>query len=374
MTKILISKSELLNRLQSVSKIISSKPALPIMSTFLFDVADGRLNISAADSSGSISTSIENVSSSADISICLDAKNLLDALKTLTEQPVTFEINPDNFHTTIKYSGGKFKLIGTPSDAFPKEKVISDATIVEMPIDAFIGGISKTSFCAADDELRPIMNAVFVEIGNGLLTHVATDGHFLALNEHRDDSLQKNISFALPQKAASILKNILPVSDDTIKLSIGYNTVRFEYKSYCIVAQLLEGRFPNYRSVIPQNNDKIMSVDTVAIKGALSRVLVFVNQSSRLIKLDLNFGMLKLTGQDVDFSTHADEEIACEYQEPALSIGFNGTKLQALISAISAQCVTMTFSDLMRATLITPSDNNDTDKLTYLLMPMALGE
>lgn len=371
MATITISKSELLNRLQSANKIIPSKCTLPIMENILLDIQDGRVRISAADYQGRINTSIEGVLTDSNISICLEPKLLIEALKTLPEQPLTITIDEKN-SITVKYKGGKFEMIGQVPDQFPKEKDIKDAVKFRISQKVLLEGIEKTSFCAATDELRPIMTTVYLDINEGQINFVASDGHKLALLEIRDESMTEKISFALPIKIAGILKNNIKSSDEYVDIFVNSSSARFEFGTESIVATLVEGNYPNYQSVIPQNNDKVLTIGTSDIKGALKRVSVFSNQSSSLVKFELANNNIKLSAQDIDFSVAADELVPCEYTSTPIEIGFKGNFLTELISSIPSSDLQMSFSDPNRATLITPVDEKAENKLTYLLMPMML--
>ncbi|MFV0327420.1 MAG: DNA polymerase III subunit beta [Bacteroides xylanisolvens] len=372
-TNFSISKTELLNRLQTVSKIIPRKCTLPIMENVLLDIQDGIIRISAADPQGRINTPIDGILTDNNICICVDAKLLIAALSELPEQPLTITID-DKFNITIKYKGGKFEMVGLSSAEFPKEKDVTNATRISLPSKVLLNGIEKTFFCASTDELRPIMASVYLDITKGQIGFVASDGHKLALLELRDESMTEKISFALPLKIATILKNNIKPSDEEVNIFIGGNYARFEYGSDSIVATLLEGNYPNYRSVLPQGNDKILSIGAADLKGAIKRVSVFANQASSLVKLELLNDLIKLSAQDIDFSTAADETVPCEYSNNPMAIGFKGHFLTELISAIPTSNLQMSFSDPSRATLITPVDDKSEDKLTYLLMPMMLAD
>lgn len=371
MTTINISKSELLSRLSAVSKIISSKPSLPIMENVLLVIKDGTVQLSAVDYQGRINTTIDGILSDTDISICIAPKLLINALKSLPEQPITISID-EKLSITIKYKGGKFEMVGISADEFPTEKDLTNTSRILISSKVLLNGIEKTSFCAAEDELRPIMNGVHFDIKENKINFVASDGHKLALLEHPDTSIKEAISFVLPKKIATIISNTFPLSDDMVEMFVGSNTVRFKYGSESIVATLLEGRFPNYRSVIPQNNDKVLSIGKTDLNGAIKRVSVFANQASSLVKLELSNDQIKLSAQDIDYSVAADETVACEYNNDSMAIGFKGHFLTELISAIPTSNLQMSFSDPSRATLITPIDDKSEDKLVYLLMPMML--
>lgn len=373
MITITFSKSELLSRLQSVSKIISPKNTLPIMDNILLDIREGKVKISAADHSGRINTSIEGILIDNDVSICVEPKLLIEALKTLPEQPITIAID-EKLAVTVKYKGGKFELAGLSPQEFPKEKDVANATRISIPSKVLLNGIEKTIFCSSTDDLRPIMTSVYLDIVEGQISFVASDGHKLALLELRDESMTEQISFALPLKIATILKGLIKPSDELINIFVNNNSVRLEYGSESIIATLQEGNYPNYRSVLPQNNDKILSIGKADLNGAIKRVSVFANQASSLVKLELSKDLIKLSAQDIDFSTAADETVACGYTGTAMAIGFKGHLLTELISAIPSSDLQMSFFDPSRATLITPVDDKTEDKLTYLLMPMMLND
>lgn len=373
MTTITFSKSELLSRLQSVSKIISPKNTLPIMDNILLDIREGKVKISATDHSGRINTSIEGILIDNDVSICVEPKLLIEALKTLPEQPITISID-EKLAVTVKYKGGKFELAGLSPQEFPKEKDITNATKITIPSKVLLNGIEKTIFCASTDDLRPIMTSVYLDIVEGQISFVASDGHKLALLELRDESMTEKMSFALPLKITTILKGLIKPSDDLINIFVNNNSVRLEYGSESIIATLQEGNYPNYRSVLPQNNDKILSIGKADLNGAIKRVSVFANQASSLVKLELSKDLIKLSAQDIDFSTAADETVACGYAGTAMAIGFKGHLLTELISAIPSSDLQMSFFDPSRATLITPVEDKLEDKLTYLLMPMMLND
>lgn len=374
MATITISKSDLLGRLSALSRIISSKPALPIMENILFEAEAGKLRLTATDSQGSIETEITNVTLFEDFSICYNARLLIDALRTLPEQPISIFINQETFQTQIKYKGGKFELMGVSSEGFTKTFNINDPIEVEMPTNELLKGITNTVPFTAIDDLRPILNAVFVEIKENVINFVATDSNYMSLLEHTDETQKESTSFTLPQKIATLIKHIIPTSDSVIKVFIGTNKVRFEHESYSIVATLIEGRFPNYRSVIPTNNDKVMKIKTADFKSALNRILVFASQSSRLVKFVLTDNQLNILSQDIDFSTGADEKVECEYSNNQLAIGFNGDKLSLILSIITTDELIMSFSGPMKAALISPVDESSSDNLTYLLMPMMLND
>lgn len=374
MVTITISKSELLGKLTSISKIISGKPALPIMDYILFETKDGKLYLSAADASGRIDTSTDNITiEGAYIKVCLDAKLLIDALKTLPEQPVTFTIDPLNFSTIIKYSGGKFELMGKETSTFPEKQIIKDPTLISIPAETFLQGIIKTINFAANNDLRPVMNGVFTESDGSKLCFVASDGHALALYE-KEYSDCPPFALNIHQKIAGILVKMVPPHDEDlyVDIEIGQNKASFTFNGTTVTAVLIEGRYVNYRAVIPTQNGKIAKLNSTLFKGALGRTMIFSGPTG-LIKIDLLKDTVLLAGQDRDFSKSADEKLSCDYQGTPIQIGFNGNILQKIISMIDSDEVTLTLSDPNRAGLLYPSENED-GHLTFLIMPLLIND
>lgn len=370
MAKFTISKSELLTRLQSASKIISSKPVYPIMSCFLFEVKENQLLISSADSLGRIDISME-CTSEEEVSICIEASMLINALKELPEQPIIFTINKYNLSVNIDYSGGKFKMVGKEPTLFPTPKKISgDESTFQIDNIQFISGITNLSFCAANDVLRPVMNGVFVEIEKAHINFVATDGHRMGIVKHSSTGNEKQ-SFVLPTKTASILKSIKGLSDN-IAVTVGDNNVVFQSGDYTITSILQEGRYPNYLSVIPSNNDKIVTVDTSLLKNALTRVGIFSNQVSNLIVFELSTDKMLIKAQDIDYSTNAEEIVECKYKGPNFTIGFKFSFMVEILSHIDCDRCTLSFSEPSRAILIKPEENETDCEITFLQMPLSI--
>ncbi len=373
MTTITISETELLNRLQIVSKIIPTKCTTPIMENVLMDIQDGTINLSATSHEGRINTTIRGILTDKNISICIEPKLIIEALNLLPEQPITISIS-ESLAITIQYQGGKFEMVGISPAEFPKGRDFTDAKELFLSSKIMLNGIEKTIFCSATDELRPIMTSVYFDIVPGQINFVSSDGHKLALLEIPMESMTDTINFALPLKMAQIIRGTFKPSDEFVKIYLSRNSARFEYGSENIDVTLVEGRYPNYRSVIPTNNEKLLSIGTSDLKGALKRVSVFSSQSTSLVKLDMKDNSLKLSAQDVDFATVAEEVIACEYSYSPIAIGFKGHFLTELISAIPTSEMQMSFSDPNRATLITPIYEEAKETLTYLLMPMMLND
>lgn len=372
--RFVVSSTALLSHLQAISKVINSKNTLPILDCFLLDLNGSNLSLTAADSETRLVTSIEVSEAEGSGKLAVNAKNLLDPLKELPEQPLTFEIN-DNLETFIYFHNGKYNFIGQNGDDYPQPKELKDSA-VSLTIDpqVLFSGINRTLFASADDELRPVMNGVYFDITADDLTFVASDGHKLVRCKTLAAKGAERASFILPKKPANLLKAILPKEAETVEIKFDENNAYIKMSSYTMTCRFIEGRYPNYNSVIPQNNTNKVILDRLAFLNALKRVSVFSNQASNLIRLQLTDRNIVVSAQDIDFSTAAEETIPCEYTGTAMNIGFKSSFLIEILNNIPSTEISLELSDPSRAGLIIPAENEENEDLLMLLMPMMLND
>lgn len=373
--KFVVSSTALLSHLQAISKVINSKNTLPILDCFLLELEGSTLTLTAADAETRLVTSLEVNEADGNGRFAVNAKNLLDPLKELPEQPLTFEINNDNLETFIFFHNGKYNFIGQSGDDYPQPKELKE-TAVSLTIEpqVLFAGINRTLFASADDELRPVMNGVFFDITPEDLTFVASDGHKLVRCKTLSAKGAERASFILPKKPANLLKAILPKEAETVEIKFDENNAYIKMSSYTMTCRFIEGRYPNYNSVIPQNNTNKVILDRQTFLNALKRVSVFSNQASNLIKLQLTDRNIVVTAQDIDFSTAAEETIACEYTGSPMNIGFKSSFLIEILNNIPSTDISLELSDPSRAGLIIPTENEENEDLLMLLMPMMLND
>ncbi len=373
--KFIVSSTALFGHLQAISRVINSKNSLPVLDCFLIRLADGTLSMTASDNDTTLSTSIETSEYEGEGSFAVSSKTLLDALKEIPEQPLSFEINMDNLEITVHYQNGKYSLMGQNADEYPQtSEVKSGATQVTIGADVLMNGVNRCIFATADDELRPVMNGVYFDITPEDLTLVATDGQRLVRCKSYLAHGNEKAAFILPKKPATLLKNLLPKEEGDVQISFDDRNASFVLEDYRMVCRLIEGRYPNYNSVIPQHNPHCATIDRQLFISALRRVSVFSSQAISLIKLSLSDNAMKISAQDIDFSTSAEETIACQYDGTPLGIGFKSTFLIDILNNISSQNVTIELADPSRAGLILPEEQDENEDLLMLLMPMMLND
>ncbi len=371
--KFSISSALLCGRLQTISRVQSSKSSLAILDCILFDLSEAGLQLTASDSETTIVTNLEVSDADGYGKIAIDSKQLINSLKEISDQPITFVINPDSFQIEIIYQNGKYNIVGQSGEEYPiPTRVMSVQRSVTIPSDTLLNGISRALFATADDELRPQMNGVYFDLSTQYITLVASDGHKLVRNRILSVRSEEDCAFILPKKPSNLLKNILPKEQGDADIRFDERNAEIILENYAISCRLIEGRYPNYNSVIPQDNPFRVTVDRLSLISALRRVSVCASASNALIKLRLDNNALTVSAQDLDFSTFAEEHIMCEYDGTPMSIGFSGPFLLDVLNSIVSQDVVLELADPSRAGVVVPAEQSENEDLIMLLMPMML--
>ena len=370
-----VSSTKLFAQLQAVSRVIAAKNSLQILEDVLFDLNGNELTLTASDGETTIRTSLEVENPEGEGMVASGAKLLLETLKEFPEQPLTFHIDDQNFGINIVSANGTYSFVGANGAEYPQMPVEGDVKgQFSLSAPVLLDAINKTIFCTADDELRPVMNGIYFDLQEDRIVLVATDAHRLVRYTNLSVKNPAPASFILPKKPAGLLKSVLGKEAEEVKIAFGEKNARFEFGKTLIVCRQIEGRFPNYNAVIPQNNQNKVVVDRQTIVNACKRVAVFANTGTSLLKLALSENSIKISAQDIDFSTSAEETIACSYNGMPMAIGFKAPFLIEILSSIASDDVELQLADPARAGLILPTENEENQELLMLLMPMLLNE
>ena len=370
-----VSSSKLFSQLQAVSRVINSKNALPILDDVLFDLDGNELRLTASDGETTIRTSVEVEGAEGAGKVASAAKLLLETLKEFSEQPLSFTIDENNYAVSMVSQNGSYSFVGVNGNEYPEMPgAEAEARQIAIPANVLQSAIEKTIFCTADDDLRPVMNGIFFDIAEDKVTMVATDAHRLV--RYTNTGVQAGVpaSFILPKKPAGLLKNLLAKAEEEVKVTFGQKNARFEFGSTVVVCRQIEGRFPNYNAVIPQANQNVVTVDRQTIINACKRVAVFANNGTAQLRLALSENQIKISAQDIDFSTSAEETISCDYNGTPMAIGFKAPFLIDLLGSIASADVQLKLADPARAGLILPAENEENEDVLMLLMPMLLND
>ena len=369
-----LSSTALSSKLNMLAKVIGGKNSLPVLDCFLFQVANGEMNITASDSDNILKTSIELTECEGEGEFCIPNRVILDALKELPEQPLEFDIDNDSYAIKISYQNGLYNFTAQNAEEYPRTQSVNDAAHV-VTIDAaiLIDNISRSIFATANDQLRPVMNGIYFDLTPDSLNIVASDGHKLVRNRNFSVKSETPCSFDLPKKPAQLLKNILSKDEGEVTIKFDDKSAEIEFADGTMRCVLYEGRYPNYNSVIP-TNPNLVTVDRKSLLSALRRVLPFASESSQLVRLRMNGNHMEVSSEDVDFATSAKEQLVCENAGTNMSIGFKGSSLQEVLNNLECDQVVFQLADPSRAGVVVPADQTEQEDVLMLIMPMLLND
>jgi DNA polymerase-3 subunit beta len=369
--KFIVSSSALLKQLSTINGVVTTNPVVPILENFLFEIKGGKLTITASDLQTSMITEID-VEAKEDGNIAVPAKILIETLKNLPEQPVTFSIDPDTYSIEISSDNGRYKLAGENATDFPKIPTVSNATVVDMSTEILSSAISNTIFATSNDELRPAMTGVYINLSSTNTTFVATDGHRLIRYRRVDVASQDDASIIIPRKALNLLKSTLPSENVPVAVEFNSSNAYFKFNSIKMICRLIDERFPDYENVIPVDNPNHMTIDRLEFLGSLRRIAIYANKTTHQVRLKLTGSELQISAEDLDFSNEANERLSCDHDGEDIEIGFNAKFLVEMLNNLSSKEVTLKFSAPNRAGLIVPSDKSENEDILMLVMPVML--
>jgi len=370
-----LSSSALNSQLQTLSRVINSKNSLPILECFLFEVDNNKLNITASDSENVMKSAVALDENNENGKFAIPNRTILDAVKELPEQPLTFDVDTTSLTVKVLYQNGIYNFTAQNAEEYPRTQAIPDgATVVTIDAAVLNNSISRSLFATAQDELRPVMNGIYFDLTQDSLSIVASDGHKLVRNKNYTIKSDTPAAFILPKKPATLLKNILGKDGGDVVIKFDNRSAQIQYNDGILSCRLIEGRYPNYNSVIPQNNPNLLTIDRKTLLGALRRVLPFASESSQLVRFHLEAGKVELTSEDVDFATSAKESITCDYTGQPMNIGFKGSSLSEILSNLDSEEITIQLADPSRAGIIVPTSQPENEDILMLIMPMLLND
>lgn len=369
--KFSVSSTELLKHLQLAGGAIGNNAVLPILEDFLFTISNNQLTIAASDLETSIITTIE-VMADSDGSVAVPAKILLETLKALPQQPITFTVDSDNFGIQITSAYGKYRLAGENGEDFPQIPEPNEVDHTSVSGKILLRGITKTLFATSTDELRQAMTGVYFQVDFNKLIIVATDAHKLVKYTYHDINSDVSTSFIVPKKSLNLLKNALPADED-IKLSFNKANAFFSFGNTKLVCRLIDARYPDYNAVIPVDNPNLLTVARHDFANSLKRIVIYANKTTNQFAMNVSDGSLTLSAQDLDFSNEAMEQLTCSYEGDPLTIGFNAKFLIEMLTVLESEEVKIEMSSSTRAGILSPTEKDENEDILMLVMPVMLG-
>jgi DNA polymerase-3 subunit beta len=371
----IVSSSYLLKNLNAISGVIASNPVVPILENVLFEIESGNLLITASDLQTSIMVELQ-VESKEDGSVAIPAKILIETLKNLPEQPVTFSIDDQNYNIEINSDNGRYKLAGENSADFPKVPEVTDGYNTIVNSEVLNSAISNTIFSTSTDELRPAMTGVFFRLSKNSSTYVSTDGHRLVKyirSDIKGDEVDHDM--ILPRKSLNLLKSILPSEKSSeIKLEFNASNAYFSFENVQMVCRLIDERYPDYDNVIPSDNTNLVTLSKSEILGSLKRISIYANKTTNQVRFKITGSEILISAEDLDFSNEANERISCDHDGDDIEIGFNAKFLIELLMNIDSDKVILKLSEPNKAGLIIPETMGENEEITMLVMPVMLND
>ena len=372
MKKMIVSSGLLASRVINLAKIISFKNTLAALDNLVFTVKDGICNIMAADIESQVSTNIQ-LDESDDISFGLDARMLLNSLKELAEQPLTFNFNEKTRECIINYHNGKFCIPMTDISDFPAVLVLDAQGQNAVEPGMFRTIVNKCTPYVSNDELRPVMTGIYFDFKDTLVC-AASDGHSLIRISVKDSRIGQEGSFILSYKSAKLCENYVGKQTTDVAVSFNNNHAKFVFEDYTFITRLIEGRYPNYNSVIPTNYTDSVLVDRKALLSAIKRVSVFASSASGLLEFNLNGMQLELQGRDIDFSTSSMETLLVTKNGCDIRAGLKAVYMSQICSTLDNENINIFYKDASRAFVYRPETEDEKYDMLLLQMPMMLND
>lgn len=373
-----VSKNELQHQLQKVSKSVLDKSTLPIYTYILFELLENKkLNLTGSTTEIQIETSMEVIESDNVLTFCVD-KSIINILKTLPEQPVTIEVtktpNPSEETTSVtivfSHSSGSAIIPGMDATFFEKMKETSGQSFI-IPVEKLRRGLNMTRKFAGTDAMKPTQSAVFFDLKEDCITFVATNGVYMSRFKDESVKCPGCEGFIFKLDAVNISSSTLEgLSDVDVKVTSNKTNVNLSAGSLKITSRLVEGRYPNYNSIFPSDNNIEIMIDSKVLTSIINRLLIVANPLVALIKLETGMIDCSLSTSD-EFSNKSAKEIVEVSSNMEITIGFSGSQMIDILSVIYGNAI-LAFSAPERPILIKPEINDEDCDLTLLSMPLIL--
>ena len=393
--KFSLSSSELAERLQAIGKVINTKNQMSILDCFLFEVSGDTLKITASDNENTLVTTLKINEAGEDFRFAINAKTVLDAVKGIPEQPVTFNVDMQNFNTTVNYQNGHFSLVSQNADEYPSYTDFpEDSAEIKVDSKLLLDSVGRALFATAPtDSAHPVMSGVLFDITQKDETNnedanvsiVASDGRKLEYTRWANENNVQAGQYVLSNKPALLLRSLLARESGEITMRFAKEKAEVRMNTFSMTCRLIDGKFPAYNKVVPKNNPNRLTVNRMAFINMLRRVLVFSDAVSSLVKLHMEADQLVTSVQNIDYSLSAEESMICEYDGMPMNIGFKGTTLVDFLNNIECENIEFQIANQSRAVIIVPSpqpnavkddDGNAKSKeeIVMLLMPSIIND
>lgn len=371
--KFSVVSNDLSKALSKIINVVPTKSTLPVLENLLFELSGNQLTLTASDLEIAMSVTLQ-VSGISDGRIAMPAKKLNETLRALPSKDVTISTDSGSNRITLKTDQGEYKMTGEPAGNYPETERVEEDFSLELDSSLLRTIISKTVYAVSSDDLRPSMMGVLFQWKNESFRAVATDGHRLVQIIHKgalSTAAQGDREVIIPAKALNLVLRSLDEGD--VKIVFGKTNVRLTFGDLELVSRIIDERYPNYESVIPMENDKVLEINRNALLAAVNRCSIFSNAVTNQIRLTIGKEETRVSAEDIDFGGEAKEVIASTFSDgDTLEIGFNARYVTEALNHIESDEVSFYFSSATRAGLLRPSTSIEDMEILKLVMPLRL--
>lgn len=371
--KFIVNSSYLLKQLSYINGVITANPVVPILENFLFEIDKNRLTVTASDLQTSMITEI-TVESKEKGNIAVPARILLDTLKNLPDQPVTFSMDESTYSIELSSDNGRYKLSGENATDFPKVPTVSNDFSATISSEVLGRAINNTIFATSNDELRPAMTGVYVNLGDKNTTFVSTDGHRLVRYRRGDVKSDNGSTIIIPRKALNLLKATLPGENTDVSIDFNAANAFFKFGTIRMICRLIDERFPDYENVIPTASTIKMTINRVDFLSSLKRISIYANKTTHQVRLKITGSELQVSAEDLDFSNEANERLSCEHEGEDIEIGFNARFMIEMLTNLDTEQIKLNMTAPNKAGVILPADADKNEDILMLVMPVMLNQ
>jgi len=371
--KFIVNSSYLLKQLSYINGVITANPVVPILENFLFEIDKSRLTVTASDLQTSMITEI-NVESKERGNIAVPARILLDTLKNLPDQPVTFSMDESTYSIELSSDNGRYKLSGENATDFPKVPSVSNDFSASISSEVLGRAINNTIFATSNDELRPAMTGVYVNLSDKNTTFVSTDGHRLVRYRRADVKSDNGSTIIIPRKALNLLKATLPSENTDVTIDFNAANAFFKFGTIRMICRLIDERFPDYENVIPASSTIKMTINRADFLSSLKRISIYANKTTHQVRLKITGSELQVSAEDLDFSNEANERLSCEHEGEDIEIGFNARFMVEMLSNLDTEQIKLNMSAPNKAGVILPVEKDKNEDILMLVMPVMLNQ
>lgn len=362
-----IIKNDLLNPLMKVIGVIERRQTLPVLSNVHIHLKNKKLTLTGTDLEVQISAN-GFIDSEAEIKTTLPGRKLLDICRSLPDE-ATIKLNFQDDKVLINSGKSRFVLRTLPAAEYPLFDELQYANEFSIERDILFKALTKTSFCMAQQDVRYYLNGLMLQIIEGEVQTVASDGHRLALFQYQTEQnglMMEQI--ILPRKGAQEFLKLLEKADKPVIIKVAKNHINLSLDDVQLNAKLIDGRFPDFKNVLPEESKHNFTIDKQTFKSALSRVSILSNEKYKGIRLDMSPQLMKVNANNPE-QDEADEEVTIEYDGEEMSMGFNSSYLMDALNVIESDDVHVSFTDTNSSCLLEdPSDHSS----RFVIMPMRL--